>query len=439
MVSRRMFLRGSGVVLGATALGAASACSGGTGGGDGSDGGGGGGGELRFAWWGHEEMNRTTNLAIELYNSRQSDVTVLPENASWDDFWDRMATQIAGGNGADVFQMSNQMIVDYTQRGALLDWEPYIGDLIDISGYREEMQSYGVIDGARTGIPISTDGFTVLADLDKLEELGVGHPEKGWTWEELAEAALAVHDASGGDIWGVSDGSGRYEVLEPWVRGRGKTFFNAEATPVTLGFDKDDLAEFFEYWNNLRDNGGCLPADVQAEANTHETSALVAGTGPFYFTTTSELNGVRALTPARIQPLPMPDQAGGSKKANFIRPNLFMSAWEGTSQPEEAAKFLDFWINDPEAVEVIGNSRGVPPNPASAEIVEETPPEGLRSPSDYLDLIAEIGDPMDRLTPRSGREVYQLLGRTAEEIRFGQTNVPDAVESFWSQAESILG
>lgn len=435
--SRRTFLRTSGILLGASALGATAACSGGNGGGGGGDAAG-GNGELRFAWWGHEEMNRTTNLAIELYNDRQSDVVVVPENASWDDFWDRMATQIAGGNGADAFQMSNQMIVDYSKRGALLDWEPYVGDVIDISGWSEQMQTYGVIDGVRTGIPISTDGFTVLADLDGLESVGVTIAEDGWTWDDLREAAIGIYDASDGAMWGISDGSGRYEVLEPWVRGRGKTFFNAEGDPVTLGFDRDDLAEFFEYWNQLRDAGGCLPAEAQAEASTHETSALVAGTGPLYFTTTSELNGVRALTPNRVQPLPMPDTQGGSKKANFIRPNLFMSAWEGTPQPERCAEFLQFWISDPEAVEVIGTSRGVPPNPDSADVVAETAPDGLRTPADYLALVEEIGDPMDSLTPRAGREVYQILTRISEEVRFGQTSVPDAVESFWSQSESTL-
>ena len=46
---------------------------------------------------------------------------------------------------------------------------------------------------------------------------------------------------------------------------------------------------------------------------------------------------------------------------------------------------------------------------------------------------------MDALTPRSGREVYSLMGRIGEEVRFGQTSVPDAVDSFFDQAASLLG
>ncbi|ACQ79067.1 extracellular solute-binding protein family 1 [Beutenbergia cavernae DSM 12333] len=436
MVTRRTFLRSSGVVLGAGAVGALAAC--------GSDSGGeeddGAPKDLRFAWWGHEEMHRTTVEALELYSSRHENVEITGENTSWDDFWDRMATQIAGGNGPDAFQMSNQMIVDYAQRGALLDLEEYVGDVIDLSDWDENLRSYGIIDGVRAGVPISTDAFTILADSDVLAELGLTLPEAAWTWDDLAELSLAVREASGGSLWGMSDGAGRYELVEPWVRGRGKTLFDVEADPVTLGFDKEDYGDFLQWWSDRRDEGACVPADVAAEDTSHETSPLVTGSAPLYFTTTSELTGVRALTPAAIQAVPMPDTDGGSKKANFVRPNLFMSAWTGTSYPTECARLIEFWINDPEAVEVIGNSRGVPPSPASAELVEDAPDaSGLRTPAEYLALIREVGDPMDALTPRSGREVYQLMTRIGEEVRFGQTTVPAAVDSFFDQAASILG
>ncbi|WP_159620378.1 ABC transporter substrate-binding protein [Ruania rhizosphaerae] len=438
MVSRRTFLRTSGLALGAATLGTATACG---------QGGGSNGVEdddapkdMRFAWWGHEEMNRTTNEAIELYNSRHENVTITPENASWDDFWDRMATQIAGDNGADAFQMSNQMIVDYAERGALLDLEEFIGDPIEISDWNADLQDYGVIDGIRAGVPMSTDAFTILADREVIQDLGLELPEGDtWTWDDVSELSNNIREASGEELWGIKDGSGMYEVFEPWVRGRGLTFFDTGASPTTLGFSKDDLREFWQWWADMRASGACVPPNVSAEDTGHETSPIITGVAPLYFTTSSELTGVRALTPSQIQALPMPDTEGGSKRANFVRPNLFMSAWAGTAYPMECARFMQFWVNDPEAVEVIGNSRGVPPSPSSAELVQEDSGEdGLLTPSEYLALITEIGDPMDALTPRAGREVYQLLSRTAEELRFEQTDIPTAVDSFFDQAASLL-
>src|SRR5699024_1842511 len=135
-------------------------------------------------------------------------------------------------------------------------------------------------------------------------------------WEDLQDLANGIHEASGGEFWGVSDGSGMYEVLEPWVRGRGLRWFTTDDSPVTLGFSKDDLAEFWQWWQDLRDSGGCVPPDITAEHSGHETSPFVTGRAPVYFTTSSELEGVRALTPSAVQPLPMPDTEGGDKRAN---------------------------------------------------------------------------------------------------------------------------
>lgn len=441
MIDRRLFLRSAGAVAGAGALGAVLAACG-QGGNGGSAGNGeddGGPKNMRMAWWGHAEMHRTTNEAIDLYEARNDGITIDPESASWDDFQDRLATQIAGNNGPDLIQMSNQFITDYAQRGALLDLEQFIGDPIDISSWDPDLQNYGLIGGIRAGIPISTDAFTALADLEVLNRLGLSVPDREWNWGDLEELGLSVRDASNEEMWGMTDASGAYEVLEAWVRGRGKRWFNAEDDPVTVGFDREDLAEFWEWWTEMRESGACVTPDVQAEISGHETSPIITGLAPIYFTTSSELTGVRALTTSPLQALPLPDTEGASKRANFVRPNLFISAWEGTDYPMECARFMDFWINDPEAVEVIGNSRGVPPSPDSAALVRDDPdPDGLRTPQEYVDFIREVGDPLDYLTPRGGREVYSILSRTAEELRFGQTNISGAVDNFFEQAESAL-
>jgi len=395
--------------------------------------------EMRFAWWGNDTMNRTTREALELYHQKNELVTLTPENAAWDDFWDKMATQIAGRNGPDAFQMSNQMIVDYAKRGALLDLEQYVGDVIDLGDWDENLRNYGVIDGHRVGVPISTDAFMILYDVAFAQKHDIAMPDRDWTWKTLAERALEVRESGQGKVWGMSDGSGRYELLEPWVRGRGKTFFNTTNEPVTLGFAKEDLGEFMQWWDKRREEGACVPPEVAAEDSGHETSPLVTGKAPIYFTTSSELVGVRNLMKRPCEAVPMPDQEGGPKKANFVRPNLFMSAWNGTKYPTESARFLNFWINDPDAVKVIGASRGVPPSPASAKLLAADSEEaGVRSPTQYLDLIREIGSPMDSLTPKGGRDVYNLLKRTAEEIRFKKRNISQAVDSFFDQAASMI-
>ena len=438
MFDRRAFLRYSALVA-ATAAGGGALAGCGSRGGSAADEDDSKPKEMRFAWWGHETMNRTTREALELYHRKNPLVTLAPENAAWDDFWDRMATQIAGRNAPDAFQMSNQMITEYAKRGALLDLEPFIGQFIDLNGWNEDLRSYGIFDGRRAGVPISTDAFMVMYDVAFMDAHGIQMPERDWTWDTLAEHGRQVRESGGGQVWGMSDGSGKYELLEPWVRGRGKKLFNATEDPVTLAFDREDLGDFMNWWEQRRTEGACVPPEIAAEDTGHETSPFVRGTAPIYFTTSSELLGVRELVQNPCEAMPVPDQPGGVKKANFVRPNLFMSAWTGTEYPKEAARFLNFWINDPEAVQVIGASRGVPPSPAAAALLETGAAQsGVRSPSAYLDLVREIGSPMDSLTPKGGRDVYNLLRRTAEEIRFKQRSISEAVDGFFAQAAPLI-
>ncbi len=394
---------------------------------------------MRFAWWGNDTMNKTTRAALELYHEKNPQVTFTPETAPWDDFWNKMATEIAGRKGADAFQMSNQMITDYAKRGALLDFEPHIGDLIKLDSWDENLRKYGVIDGKRVGIPISTDAFTVMYDVDFMTKRGITMPTKTWTWDGLAATAREAAKAGGPGTWGMSDGSSRYEVLEPWVRGRGKTFFNTTGDPVTLGFDKTDIGDFLDWWDKRREEGSAISADMATEESKGvQNSAFVKGLAPLMFTPSSEIVGVRALMRAPCQAVPMPDQVNGPKKANFVRPNLFISSWTGTAYPKEAAKFINFWINDPDAVKVIGASRGVPPSPESADLVKATDPGGQRTPAEYVALIREIGSPMDSLTPKGGRDVYDLLKRTAQEVQFKRASVTQAVDNFFTQADALL-
>lgn len=436
-IDRRMFLRTAGIVTAGATIFTATGCGARTAPSAAEDTA--ASKAMRFGWWGNDTMNKTTRAALELYHEKNPQVTFTPETAAWDDFWNKMATEIAGRKAVDAFQMSNQMITDYAKRGALLDFEPYVGDLIKLDTWDENLRKYGVIDGKRVGIPISTDAFTVMYNVDFMTKAGITMPAKAWTWDDLAAAAKEAAKAGGSGMWGMSDGSWRYEVLEPWVRGRGRSFFDTTGNRVTLGFDKTDFGDFLDWWDKRREEGSAISPDVATEEmKGAQTSAFVKGLAPLYFTPSSELAGVRALMKAPCQAVPMPDQTNGSKKANFVRPNLFISSWEGTPYPKEAAKFVNFWINDPDAVKVIGASRGVPPSPESAALIAATDPGGQRTPAEYVALIREIGSPMDSLTPKGGRDVYDLLKRTAQEVQFKRASVSQAVDSFFTQASALV-
>ncbi|MBL8126674.1 MAG: extracellular solute-binding protein, partial [Chloroflexia bacterium] len=102
---------------------------------------------LRLAWWGSAERHERTYEALALFEERYPNIRVTSEVASFDGHFDKLAVQIAGGEAPDVFQMSGQYILDYAGRGALLDLNQFVPDVIDLSGWDPGTRDLGLIDG----------------------------------------------------------------------------------------------------------------------------------------------------------------------------------------------------------------------------------------------------------------------------------------------------
>ena len=397
--------------------------------------------QLVYSYWGSSLVDANIRALADAFDKKMPPTNLIPQNTPWANFWTKLSTEMAAGKGPDAFQMSNQLIMSYSNRDSLYDFERFVGSTIKLEDWDKNLRDYGVIEGKRVGIPISTDAFTALYNVDWIKKAGVTMPTKGWTWTELAEVAREAAKAGGRGTWGMSDGSGNYEVVEAWMRGLGKSWFTDVGTDhVSLGFSRDEFGDFLNWWAKGRRNGSVAPADVSVQDGLGDpTSSIVKGLTPIFFTSTSELEPIRALTKARIQPAPMPDQAHeGTKRANFVRPNLFISSPKTTEHPDAVAKLINFWINNPDAVRAMGFSQGVPPSPASAALLKTVQPDHLLTAPEYLALVREIGGPMDSLTPNGGRDVYSLLTSVASQVQFGQITVSQAVDNFFGQAPALL-
>ena len=120
MIDRRSALALGLAVPGLAGLAACGPnASGGTGGGGG--GGSADSGSLRLAWWGNPTRDQNTQDVADAYAEVAPDVTLSLEPGEWSGYWDKLATQTAGGDFPDIVQMDEKYLAEYGQRGALLD------------------------------------------------------------------------------------------------------------------------------------------------------------------------------------------------------------------------------------------------------------------------------------------------------------------------------
>lgn len=391
---------------------------------------------LRMAWWGSEERHNRTLEALELFSEKNPNLTVDPEITS--DYFEKLAVQVAGGNAPDVLQMSGRFIIEYSARGALLDLNPFVPDIIDLSEWDETLTQIGVIDGEMTELPIGLDAYTVLYDKTVLDQIGATIPDQDWTWDEFAAFATDVSEALGEGFYGTTDSGDRYEAFETFLRQREKTLFDADGNQ--LGFEKEDLIEWWTYWDNLREAGVATSAEIQAAVQGEEQQPIIQGLAPTYFTTSSQFVNHQGLTEHELGLHTLPHSPEG-EPGSFVRPALFMSASATTDYPEASAQLIDFLLNDPDAAKILLTARGVPPAPAIRSLVQAEVSSVEQQAFAFIDTIVEISKPQPNiLFPPGGQAAGQeLLQRLYESIAFGQMTIEEAVDAYFEEAPSLLG
>ncbi|HPZ50909.1 MAG TPA: extracellular solute-binding protein, partial [Propionibacteriaceae bacterium] len=159
-LSRRTILGTSAALAAASAAG----CSGSaTAGGAGASGGASAGPvTLRFTWWGNDLRNKLTNQVIELFMQKHPTIKIAPEPTEWNAYWDKLATQVAGGNAPDVIQHDESQIAAYGSRGNLLELTTQ--KVLDLSTMDAKVLDTGKVGGKVYGAPVGIAVFSVAVN-----------------------------------------------------------------------------------------------------------------------------------------------------------------------------------------------------------------------------------------------------------------------------------
>jgi multiple sugar transport system substrate-binding protein len=129
----------------------------------------------------------------------------------------------------------------------------------------------------------------------------------------------------------------------------------------------------------------------------------------------------------------------GERPGQYYKPSMLMSMSATSPQAREAAKIINFISTNPEAAAALGVERGVPPSAAMRAALLPNADEMAKAQIDYIALLADRVSPLPLPPPAGAGEIeQQLLRRTYESISIGGTRVPDAANTFMTEARRIL-
>ncbi|GLU48276.1 ABC transporter substrate-binding protein [Nocardiopsis ansamitocini] len=407
---------------------AATAC--GSGGGDD------GNVELRFSWWGADDRHSTTQQVIDRFEAQNPGITITPDYTDWGSYWDKLATGTAANDAPDIITQEERYLREYADRGALLD----LNELdIDMSSIDELVVDSGDLDGNRYGIATGVNAYAILADPQAFEEAGVEMPDDStWTWDDYIQIANEISEKSDNEIFGTQSMGYNESGFAIFARQNGESLYNEDGS---LGFSEATLEKWFDYSVQLQDGGGQPSAaeNVEIEAGGPDQSVISTNKGAMAHFWSNQLGVISATSGRDVQLLRYPGETEFERTGMYFKPAMYYSVSAGTDHPEEAAKFVDFLLNDNEAAELILADRGLPANVnVRAAVLDALPEADARTAVFLADIEGGIvdGNPPP---PIGAGEVVEIIKRITDDVHFGNITPAEAAKRFMSEVEQATG
>ena len=387
----------------------------------------------KFAWWGNELRNKNTQASIDAYVKANPNVKIAAQPGEFGSYWDKLATQTAGGQAPDIIQMDMNYISEYGTRQALLDLAK-----VDVSKFTEGTVDSGKINDILVGINAGVNSVIILGNPKIFEKAKVDVPDDTtWTWDSMIDVAAEVSAKAGVPFGAVSIFTSD-ALFSAFVRQNGRELFSAEA----VTFEPGDAQAWFDLMVKAQKAKAIgTPQQISEELpKPLDQSAIAVGSTPMQQYNSNQLPAVSKAAGTELLIMRFPSQTGkaADRKAWYKASQLF-SASSKTKNPEAVAAFIDWYVNSPESANINLAERGVPCNgEILAEITPKLDKENQAVVKYIADIKPEVGNTPIAPPPGGGTTIASTLQRYATDVLFGRAGTADAAQKFFDEMKSNL-
>ncbi len=397
--------------------------------------------DLRVVWWGSQNRHDRTIQVIDMYMAENPSVNITYEFANFNDYWTRVNTQAAGGELGCVMQQDYAYLTEWANRGLLMPLDPFIeAGTIDASAIEDSYLAGGRVGDDLFGISLGTNSQSMILDVDAFEEAGIELPAANWTWTDFEAIAGELHSKLG--KWGYGSPSlGDDQLWTGMINSLGQPPFTADGT--ALGYTDDTpLINHFNMILRLQEAEAIPTLEQAAEyEGGPEDSPIVHGDAAMQYQWSNQV--VAIFTAAgedrhfKLWPLP---RIEGANSANYLKPSMYFSIPTACPQPEAAAKFINFFVNDLEANDILFAERGVPISSTVREYLTPKLDAVGAETFDFLERIQSDVTPIFPPNPAGYNDIRNniYVPLFHDPVLYGQLPVEEGVALFRSETEAVL-
>ncbi len=399
----------------------------------------GNGDTLRIAWWGGEPRHNSTIAVIDMYKADNPGLNIETEYTNWDGYWDKLASQMAARNLPDVIQQDYAYLGQWIGKNQLADLNEYVENgTLNLDDVGENFIG-GKIDGKIYGISLGTNALAMIYNPDAYTSAGLSLPDENYTWSKFISDSEKIYNTAGYSTELLIRNDPKF-LIEQRVRETGKTFYNEDGT--ALGFDDVKIVEdALQMQKDFVSKGIAVDKDLSYSVQNVEESLVLAKKVWGDITWSNQFVPVAKLVEDagfELNLSVMPKLDSAEKSGVYLKPSMLFSVSNSSENKEEAVKFINYFINDVEANKTLAGERGVPVSSKIRDTLKETLSSSEKKVYDYIDLVGEVGSPIDRPEPAGSGEVSSTLKTIFQEIVYGTKTPADGAAEFMKTANEIL-
>ncbi len=397
--------------------------------------------EVRISWWGSQNRHDRTIASIELYEELNPDIDIVYEFQGWRDHWTKLATQAAGGELPDIMQHDYARIEEWVANGLLTPLDGYIEDgTIDTTYIADSSLAGGMVDGQMYGINLGNNSEVFTLDTDAFAAAGIELPSLDWTWTQFEDIANAISADLGIHGIGVLTSD---QLWKSYYMGCCDQWAYA-ADGMSLGYEDDQpLIDYYGMLLRLQDSGGMQSYEDSVARGDQgvEAQLIVSQEAAMAYHWSNQIVAVWTASGAErnfvMYPIPRPE---GGQSQNYIKPSMFFSVTSQADQPDEAAAFINWFVNSVEANEILNAERGVPVSSVVREALLPNLGPAQAEMFNYLGIIEGDNSPIRPADPAAHSDIIAnvFVPEFVEPVMYGMISPEDAAPYLREEANRLL-
>lgn len=390
---------------------------------------------LRMAWWGSQTRHDATNEVIKMYEAKHPEVKIEAEFYDFDSYFTKLDTLVAADDVWDIYQLGGNF-PKYSNHIEPLD--SYLkNNTIDISDTTTNFLTTTQDNNKRQmGISIGTNTYGIAYDPALFQKAGLSEPTDQWTWDEWKQDCLTITEKLG--IYGSSKMD--HFIAGVTVRAsqakKDANFFKKSNDGLDYT-DPDTFKDYLTMIKELTEANSYPDAGTIKEIKDIEGDFLVTGDAAMTWVSSNQISSIAKAAGREIKIAPVPRITKDGPYGMGIQSSQQLCISKNSKQKDEAAKFINYFVNDLDANKILNGERGVPIMTKVRESIMEQADNSNRMIYDYVDKIGNFPKEENNvISPDVKAEIEDQYKLLVEKVQYGDLTPEDAANQLIDFAKS---